>query len=121
MPEGPPRFQGLDSWGIDWPSSQAQASSDYVDPLVIGSSDVGGVFAQDEIDAKHVSEARRAYRRFGKGRDATGFNFGDVWSLTRWPARRASSEIDLPEVEKICACGSTVFGVLLGAGVAAHG
>ena len=30
------------------------------------------------VDAEHVSEARRAYRRFGKGRHAAGLNFGDV-------------------------------------------
>jgi ribonuclease VapC len=30
------------------------------------------------VDADHVSEARRAYRRFGKGRHAAGLNFGDV-------------------------------------------
>lgn len=32
------------------------------------------------VDAEHVSEARRAYRRFGKGRHAAGLNFGDVFS-----------------------------------------
>jgi ribonuclease VapC len=30
------------------------------------------------VDAEHVSEARRAYRRFGKGRHAAGLNFGDL-------------------------------------------
>lgn len=30
------------------------------------------------VDAEHVSEARRAYRRFGKGRHPAGLNFGDV-------------------------------------------
>jgi ribonuclease VapC len=30
------------------------------------------------VDAEHVSEARRAYRRFGRGRHAAGLNFGDV-------------------------------------------
>ena len=28
----------------------------------------------------HVSEARRAYRRFGKGRHAAALNFGDVFA-----------------------------------------
>ena len=32
------------------------------------------------VDAEHVSEARRAYRRFGKGRHAAGLNFGDVFA-----------------------------------------
>jgi len=32
------------------------------------------------VDAEHVSEARRAYRRFGKGRHAGGLNFGDVFA-----------------------------------------
>ena len=32
------------------------------------------------VDAGHVSEARRAYRRFGKGRHAAGLNFGDVFA-----------------------------------------
>jgi ribonuclease VapC len=32
------------------------------------------------VDAEHVAEARRAYRRFGKGRHAAGLNFGDVFA-----------------------------------------
>ena len=32
------------------------------------------------VDAEHVSEARRAYRRFGRGRHAAAFNFGDVFA-----------------------------------------
>ena len=32
------------------------------------------------VDAEHVCEARRAYRRFGKGRHAAGLNFGDVFA-----------------------------------------
>jgi ribonuclease VapC len=32
------------------------------------------------VDAEHVSEARRAYRRFGKRRHAAGLNFGDVFA-----------------------------------------
>ena len=32
------------------------------------------------VDAEHVAEARRAYRRFGKGRHAPGLNYGDVFS-----------------------------------------
>ena len=32
------------------------------------------------VDAEHVSEARRAYRRFGKGPHAAGLNFGDVFA-----------------------------------------
>jgi ribonuclease VapC len=32
------------------------------------------------VDTEHVSEARRAYRRFGKGRHAVGLNFGDVFA-----------------------------------------
>lgn len=37
------------------------------------------------VDQEQVSEARRAYRRFGKGRHAAGLNFGDVfaYALTR--------------------------------------
>ena len=32
------------------------------------------------VDAEHVAEARRAYRRFGRGRHAAGLNFGDVFA-----------------------------------------
>jgi ribonuclease VapC len=32
------------------------------------------------VDAEHVSEARRAYRRFGKGRHAASLNFGDAFA-----------------------------------------
>ena len=32
------------------------------------------------VDADHVSEARRAYRRFGRGRHVAGLNFGDVFA-----------------------------------------
>ena len=32
------------------------------------------------VDAEHVAEARRAWRRFGRGRHAAGLNFGDVFA-----------------------------------------
>jgi ribonuclease VapC len=32
------------------------------------------------VDAEHVAEARRAYRRFGRGRHAAGLNFGDLFA-----------------------------------------
>jgi ribonuclease VapC len=32
------------------------------------------------VDAEHVAEARRAYRRFGRGRHPAGLNFGDVFA-----------------------------------------
>ncbi len=32
------------------------------------------------VDADHVAEARRAYRRFGKGRHAAGLNVGDLFA-----------------------------------------
>jgi ribonuclease VapC len=32
------------------------------------------------VDAEQVAEARRAYRRFGRGRHAAGLNFGDVFA-----------------------------------------
>jgi len=32
------------------------------------------------VDAEHVTEARRAYRRFGEGRHAAGLNVGDVFA-----------------------------------------
>jgi ribonuclease VapC len=32
------------------------------------------------VDDDQVSEARRAYRRFGKGRHVAGLNFGDVFA-----------------------------------------
>jgi ribonuclease VapC len=32
------------------------------------------------VDANQVDEARRAWRRFGKGRHAAGLNFGDLFS-----------------------------------------
>jgi ribonuclease VapC len=32
------------------------------------------------VDADHVAEARRAYRRFGRGHHAAGLNFGDVFA-----------------------------------------
>jgi len=41
------------------------------------------------VDAEHVSEARRAYRRFGK--DVTPpASISAMFSPTRWPARLAS-------------------------------
>jgi ribonuclease VapC len=30
------------------------------------------------VDAEHVAEARRTYRRFGKGRHVAGLNYGDL-------------------------------------------
>lgn len=41
------------------------------------------------LDADHVAEARRAYRRFGRGRHAAGLNFGDVFA---YALARASGE-----------------------------
>ena len=37
------------------------------------------------VDAEQVAEARRAFRRFGKGHHPAGLNFGDVfaYALTR--------------------------------------
>jgi ribonuclease VapC len=32
------------------------------------------------VDAEQVAEARRAYRRFGRGHHAAGLNFGDVFA-----------------------------------------
>jgi ribonuclease VapC len=32
------------------------------------------------VDADHAAEARRAYRRFGRGRHAAALNFGDVFA-----------------------------------------
>jgi len=32
------------------------------------------------LDADHVTEARRAFRRFGRGRHAAGLNFGDLFA-----------------------------------------
>ena len=32
------------------------------------------------VDAEQIAEARRAYRRFGRGRHAAGLNFGDLFS-----------------------------------------
>lgn len=32
------------------------------------------------VEAEHVVEARRAYRRFGKGHRSAGLNFGDVFA-----------------------------------------
>jgi ribonuclease VapC len=32
------------------------------------------------VDADQIAEARRAYRRFGKGRHAAGLNFGDLFA-----------------------------------------
>jgi ribonuclease VapC len=32
------------------------------------------------VEAGHVTEARRAYRRFGRGRHAAGLNYGDVFA-----------------------------------------
>jgi ribonuclease VapC len=32
------------------------------------------------VDADQVAEARRAYRRFGRGHHAAGLNFGDVFA-----------------------------------------
>jgi ribonuclease VapC len=45
------------------------------------------------VDFEQVFEARRAYRRFGKGRHAAGLNFGDLfaYALPARPASRCSS------------------------------
>jgi len=32
------------------------------------------------VDAEQVAEARRRYRRYGRGRHAAGLNFGDVFA-----------------------------------------
>jgi len=32
------------------------------------------------VDAEHLFEARKAYRRFGKGRHAASLNYGDVFA-----------------------------------------
>ena len=32
------------------------------------------------VDAEQVAEARRGYRRYGRGRHAAGLNFGDVFA-----------------------------------------
>lgn len=42
------------------------------------------------VDAEQVSEARRAYRRFGRGRHAAGLNFGDcfAYALARTSGER---------------------------------
>jgi ribonuclease VapC len=32
------------------------------------------------VEEVHVAEARRAFRRFGKGRHAAGLNFGDLFA-----------------------------------------
>lgn len=32
------------------------------------------------VDAEHVAEARRAWRRFGRGRHPAALNFGDVFA-----------------------------------------
>lgn len=32
------------------------------------------------VDDDHVAEARRAWRRFGRGRHAAGLNYGDLFS-----------------------------------------
>ena len=41
------------------------------------------------VDADHVAEARRAYRRFGRGHHAARLNFGDVFA---YALARASGE-----------------------------
>jgi ribonuclease VapC len=41
------------------------------------------------VDADHVVEARRAWRRFGRGRHAAGLNFGDIFA---YALARASGE-----------------------------
>ena len=44
--------------------------------LLIHKADIAVV----AVDAGHVAEARRAYRRFGRGRHAARLNFGDVFA-----------------------------------------
>lgn len=41
------------------------------------------------VDADQVAEARRAWRRFGRGRHSAGLNFGDLFS---YALSRTSSE-----------------------------
>jgi ribonuclease VapC len=40
------------------------------------------------VDAEQVGHARRAWRRFGKGRHAAGLNFGDCFSYALSALRR---------------------------------
>ena len=44
--------------------------------LLIHKAEIGVV----PVDAEQVAEARRAYRRFGRGRHAAGLNLGDVFA-----------------------------------------
>jgi len=44
--------------------------------LLIHKAEIGVV----PVDAEQVAEARRAYRRFGRGRHAAGLNPGDVFA-----------------------------------------
>ncbi len=53
--------------------------------LLIHKADIAVV----AVDAGHVAEARRAYRRFGRGRHAARLNFGDVFA---YALARASGE-----------------------------
>jgi ribonuclease VapC len=41
------------------------------------------------VDMDQVLIARRAFRRYGKGYDAAGLNFGDCFAMP-WPGRPAS-------------------------------
>ena len=41
------------------------------------------------VDTEHVARARKAYRRYGKGRHEAGLNFGDVFA---YALARASGE-----------------------------
>jgi len=44
---------------------------------------------ETRLDAGHVAEARRAYRRFGRGHHAARLDFGDVFA---YALARASGE-----------------------------
>jgi ribonuclease VapC len=58
------------------------------------------------LDGEQVNEARRAYRRFGRGRHAAGLNFGDVFAYalsrtTGEPLLYKGTDFDKTDVARV--------------------
>ena len=56
------------------------------------------------VDAEHADQARRAWRRFGKGRHSAGLNFGDCFSyalsaLTQEPLLFKGDDFSRTDIE----------------------
>ena len=59
------------------------------------------------VEAEHADQARRAWRRFGKGRHPAGLNFGDCFSyalaaLTQEPLLFKGQDFSKTDIRAVC-------------------